>query len=423
MTPASAVSPTRDNSWQLAVPSARLVGLHGLHVVNDGAQACLLLLLPLVAATAGFGAMEIGTMTSLHFLMGVLLAVPAAALSRRWGGLRVLLGGGLMGACALVLLPAADSAWTATAVLILAGVGFGVFHPTAFALLARWASPSSANRSMGYFTASGDIGRSLLTAALAVIVSTAAWQHISLWLGGFAAIGVAVAYRLCMRPARTARDTPDEQGLVEPAPAIGERCEAQPAGLWRNRGFLTACALGSLDALANSATYLFLPLILMSSGCTLQEAGFHVSLYLGGGVLGKVAFGPVADRLGGRTTLVLIQASIACLLIAIGGVESTWVLAVSVTALGTLSKASLPIVLAATRAALPARSIELGFGVNQTALGLATTLAPFVLGAAADLVSPSAAFGLSAGLSCLAAILALTDRARQLRTFCPTDSL
>ncbi len=380
--------------------------LHGLHILNDGVQASLLLLLPLIAAQAGFGALEIGTLTSVHFLMGVLLAVPAGILARRFGGLRVLLAAALLNALALTLLPQAANVWGTGAIVTLAGAGFGIFHPIAFALIGRWTTRESTSRAMGWFVATGDVGRSAMTALLAALLVTIAWQHASWLLAALLAVVAVCGLCLFPRPTAGPEDPPASHRGADAVPTVPSHAAEPSQRLLSNTRFLFACGIGGLDALANSGLYVFLPLLLAARGMDIGRIGICLSLYFLGGILGKVISSPVAARFGERCTLSLIQAVMAAVLISLATTHSELLLMLFSAFAGVLAKSSLPLVLSLTSAALPSRSTEVGFGINQTILGAATTISPLLLGAAAHFGAATSAVTLAAALSLGAALVA-----------------
>ena len=59
--------------------------LYGLHFLNDGLQAALLALLPVIALAVGLSALQVGIVSAVHFLVGALLSAPASQLSSRTG--------------------------------------------------------------------------------------------------------------------------------------------------------------------------------------------------------------------------------------------------------------------------------------------------------------------------------------------------
>lgn len=61
--------------------------------------------------------------------------------------------------------------------LSLAGIGFGVFQPIAFALIAKWSPKESRGRIIGNFTAIGDVGRIGISAALSFVAVSIGWKQ------------------------------------------------------------------------------------------------------------------------------------------------------------------------------------------------------------------------------------------------------
>jgi MFS family permease len=166
--------------------------------------------------------------------------------------------------------------------------------------------------------------------------------------------------------------------------------------LCTNRSFRLVTLVGFLDALANSALYIFVPLVLSDSGAEPALAAAVVSAFFVSSLFGKVLGGRLADRFGLSLCLACCQLGCGLVLFALSGASSTIAVAVLVVLLGAVSKASLPVVLSATAESLPPSMLRLGFGLNQTLLGLATTLSPILLGVSGAQLG--AAGGLSAAV-------------------------
>ena len=66
------------------------LSLNALHVLNDGFQASLLLLLPFIAATQHLNLTEVGTLGTIVNVASIALALPGGYLAVRFSGLKVL---------------------------------------------------------------------------------------------------------------------------------------------------------------------------------------------------------------------------------------------------------------------------------------------------------------------------------------------
>ena len=371
--------------------------LYALHFLNDGFQASFLLLLPFVAGELRMTGMHVGLLTSTHLFLSVVLAVPAGFAARCWGGTRLLLACmALYGGCFLIA-PLTDGLWLTAAVYLLAGIGFGVFHPVAFAVTAQSSDQEACTTSMGVFTAAGDLGRAVITGAFMAIAAVLAWQSASVAAGLFS-LGLALLLLARERgtPTRSVRQPVNAKPLKEILYL-----------LLRRKGFSLTCAFGFLDGLANSSLYVFLPFLLLSQGLGNQELAFLISMFFAASLLGKVVVAWIADRCGRKLSLTASQMMICLAIVGLTSAESIPLLALSVGILGCFSKGGLPIILSLTAEQLPRRRLEIGFGINQTILGIATTLSPLLLGFTAGSAGPLWAFGCAASLCLFNATLIL----------------
>lgn len=64
--------------------------LNFLHILNDGFLASLLLLLPFIAKTDGLNLTKVGVLGTVLNVFSIVLALPAAAIVRKMGGMRTL---------------------------------------------------------------------------------------------------------------------------------------------------------------------------------------------------------------------------------------------------------------------------------------------------------------------------------------------
>jgi predicted MFS family arabinose efflux permease len=374
--------------------------LNILHFCNDGLQASFLLLLPFVAADVCLSTLQVGLLTAVHFLMSVLLAVPAGVAARRHNGLSLLLGGAaLCGGCFLAM-PIARDFWSAGLIYLLAGVGYGIFHPIALGLVARRAAPRAGARSMGWFTLVGDIGRVVVPGLVLGILPLVGWT-VAAGGTGLATILLATSFFVWRG---------EQQQPAAAADPTAERAEpARVVDVLRQRPFLWACVIGFFDALANSSLYVFLPALVLVKGFGTCDVGLFVAVFFAASLTGRVCIGRVADRLGKVRSLALCQLAIAA---TIGGMclgSHVLVLGLCVACLGMLSKGSLPVYMSMTSQRLPRGAVQVGFGINQMVLGVAVALSPLLLGWVCDHAGVTGAFATAGVLGLLTAAMTLLD--------------
>lgn len=113
------------------------------------------------------------------------------ALVLRWGDARLLAGGGVVGACGLVLLVTAPSALPALAGLALAGAGTSVLAPVLFAAVGRRAAPGRRGQDLALVNGLGYVGF-VLGPPLVGVVSALSTMSVSFALLGLVGLLVAV---------------------------------------------------------------------------------------------------------------------------------------------------------------------------------------------------------------------------------------
>jgi MFS family permease len=371
-----------------------------LHFLNDGFQTALLLLLPLAGARVGVGLAEIGLFSAAHFLVGVVVATPVGRWSERVGS-RVILTGSLAlyGAC-LCALPLVASAMQLGSLYLVAGIAFGVFHPVAFAELAAASSANDRGQRMATFAAVGDVGRWCVATLAAAALVIFPWQ---------ACAPVAGAVILALFAGLVAWNRPGGASTNECRVATNASAPADREGVLTlvraNRRFAVITLIGFLDALANSALYIFVPLVLTEAGIAPAVAAGVVSAFFVASLLGKVLGGALADRLGLAQCLACCQVACGVVLLLASGLSNPIAVGALAVILGGLSKATLPIVLSGTAECLSPATLRLGFGVNQTVLGLAAALSPALLGCAAQRVGLEGVFLVSGAICVSAAVV------------------
>ena len=104
-----------------------------------------------------------GRISDLFAVLGVLAAlvqgVLVGRLARRYGEARLLVGGGLLAALALALLPGVVGLWWLVADLALLALGIGVATPAASSLVSRLASAEEQGGALGLFEALRSLAR------------------------------------------------------------------------------------------------------------------------------------------------------------------------------------------------------------------------------------------------------------------------
>lgn len=377
--------------------SRDFLSLNALHVLNDGFQASLLLLLPFIAASQHLSLTEVGALGTIINVAGIVFALPAGYLAVRFGGVKILLvalllyalgfaGSGLLG----------GNYWILAVLFLVAGVGFGVFHPIAFALIAKWAPKERRGRSIGNFTAIGDVGRIGISALVSVIVVAIGWQKTALLYAAFALIlGVGIALFAHNQPPKT-KDT------AQPL---------KPMTFWqilRNRRLIFTLSAAALDSFASSSLYVFLPFLLLERGVDPVLLGSFTAAFFFGNLFGKTFLGRLTDKLGSVKVFIVAELLMALFIIILANVLAFWVIIVCAIVLGIFTKGTVPVLQAMMSESVEHHGhFEKTFGLSGMVTGAAVAIAPILLGTVSDHAGIVVAFNAMGVAALLAVIPAL----------------
>lgn len=247
----------------------------------------------LVAASAELPADLVGYYSALIYGCAAATSLATPLLIRRWGGIRLHQGMLVMTALALAaLLPAAASGFAASALVL--GLAYGPMNPASTVLLARYTPPSLRGRIFSLKQTAVPAGGAVagfVTPLLAVAVG---------WRG--AAIAIALVCLALALAIQRWRDEIDGDGAAESRPA--DAAFGLPLRLLlSNRGLRrVAAAAVAFGAVQFSFAAMF-PTVLVDVGWDLRDAGRALSVALVVGVVFRVLWGALADRIGPRPVL------------------------------------------------------------------------------------------------------------------------
>lgn len=257
---------------------------------------------PAVAKALGVSATLVGVYVALCYVAAMGASLVGGTLVRRWGAIRVsqiglVLCGVGMGLCATGWLPAMVLG------ALCVGAGYGPITPASSHLLAL---TTPAHRLSLVFSIKQT------GVPLGGMLAGAVMPGLTLWLGWQGALAlVALACVACVglaQPLRTALDA-DRQ----PAQALAWRALLGPVVMVLQHPSLRVLAACSFlfSSVQVSVTAYLVTYLNVSLSMTLLAAGVALSVSQAAGVVGRIAWGALADRrLGPRYTLMLLAALI-----------------------------------------------------------------------------------------------------------------
>lgn len=333
------------------------------HALHDGYTDGLYAFLPVWQAQFGLSYAALAVVRALYFGTMGGMQIPA---DRALRGLspRAALILSTVAAAAGLLIMALPLGFAGLCVgLVVAGIGSSIQHPRGSMLVADSYGTAS-RRPLGIYNFSGDLGKAVLPALVAVLLPIFAWQSV---LGLMAALGVVLV-----------------AALVSLAPAASvTRNVAGEATSGRGRGgFGILTTIGALDTATRMGYLLFLPFLIHGQGGGLPAVGLALALLFIGGAFGKATFGWLGERLGVVGSVMVTEAATALLIAATLFTPLTPTL-ILLPLLGIVLNGTSS-VLYGTVPELSDGDTERAFAVFYTSVIGAGGLAPILYGAIAD---------------------------------------
>ncbi|MBI3711124.1 MAG: MFS transporter [Proteobacteria bacterium] len=269
-------------------------------MLHDGYSDLLYVLLPLWQAEFGLAYATVGFLRMLYAGAMAGFQVPAGLLSERIGERALLALGTALAAAGFVVAGVSTGFWLLGAGLVLGGLGSSVQHPLASTLISRAFDGSRSRAALGTYNFAGDIGKMLLPAATAALLTLLAWRPTVLVLS---VVGLAGAAAILLLP------------RLPPKAAAPAAVDATAAGMARGaaggRGFPLLLGIGVIDSAARMGFLTFLPFLLTQKGAGLPTIGVALTLVFAGGAVGKLACGLLGARLGVLRTVIITEGGTA----------------------------------------------------------------------------------------------------------------
>jgi MFS family permease len=359
---------------------------HGLH---DGYTDGLYAFLPVWQAEFGLSYAALAVVRALYFGTMGGMQIPA---DQALCGLspRTALILSTVGAAAGLLIMALPFGFAGLCIgLVVAGIGSSIQHPRGSTLITDSYGTAS-RRPLGIYNFSGDLGKAVLPALVAVLLPILAWQSV---LGLMAVLGIVLVIMLV---------------VLAPAVSVTSKVTGAATSGHGRGGFGILTAIGALDTATRMGYLLFLPFLIHGQGGDLPTVGVALALVFIGGAFGKATCGWLGERLGVVITVMITEAATAM-----------FIAATLFTPL-TLTLTSLPllgIVLNGTSSVLYGTVPELSNGKTARAFAIFYTsvigaggLAPILYGAIADNSSQTIGVLASAATAVLVVPLVLALR-------------
>lgn len=380
-----------------------LKNLYILHILNDGFEASLLLLLPFIAADLQLDQIQVGILGSTVKVLYIFLAIPAGYLALKFGSLKLLLYALFLYGIGYLGTAFSPNYFFLIPVFLFAGIGFGLFHPVAFALVARLADKTERGKLMGNFTAIGDLGRIGITSGITFLIAYIGWRTSTLIQAGIALVLFFYLFHFVM-------NKHEEKVEVK-------KVDVSIKEFIKNRKFLFSTIAGFFDSFASSGLFIFLPFLLLFRGVDPKVLGSFTAAYFLGNFLGKAALGRLVDKFGSTQVFILSEILMAVFIIVLANTPSFFLIVVSSIILGMFTKGTAPVIQTMVSESVEHHgNYEKAFGLKMLVSGIGTTLSPLTLGFLSAKYGIVSALNMSAVFALVAIIPAIGFKLSKLET-------
>lgn len=379
-------------SSKVVIMRSKFIYLSSLHFLNDGFSASLFLLLPFLAGDLKINLTEVGFLGTGLNLLSVAMALPAGFLASRIGNYKTIFLGLVFYALGFLATSLAPVYFFVFCAFLLAGIGFGLFHPIAFALVAKWSEQGALGKHMGTFTAMGDFGRITVSAGLTFLVVMIGWRAVGLIYGLLALIlGLVVFVLLSKNYEIFSPSVKKSVGLSEIKQLV------------KNRKFLWANLAKFFDGISSSSLVVFLAFLLLARGVAPAFLGFFSGAYFFGNLTGKFFLGRLADNRGNFKTFVLAEIFMASAILLLTLLYNNVLLLIISYLLGVFSKGTVPVIQTFIADSIKDEDLHAqGFGMGSMVGSAASAIGPLILGFSADKWGINTTFYVSAIFAILA---------------------
>lgn len=257
-------------------------------------------LLPLLAQSFGLSYAEVGLVRAANKMAMAGFQLPAGFLAERIGS-RGLLAFGTIGAGAAYLLLGFSAGYLSLLmVLFVAGCGNAVQHPLCASMVSGAYGGDGRRGALGTYNFFGDVGK-LTFAGLASLAIGAGYSwNVTVQAAGISGVIVGIALYYALRLL-------DVGGPPDRPAILGAKQAAQDWGIRDRTGFAALCGIAVVDASTRTGFLTFVAFLLIERGLAESWAALAVVMVFSGGMVGKLACGFLADRIGVIRTVIVTE--------------------------------------------------------------------------------------------------------------------
>lgn len=373
----------------------QFLNLFILHIFNDGYLASFLLLLPFIAKDMHLSLTQVGFLGTLLNSVSIFLALPAGYIAKKVGGMKTLTLALSIDAIGYLTTGVAPNYFILVLTFILAGIGFGLFHPIGFALIAKWSSKENRGKQMGNFTSIGDVGRIGISTVLTFIIVYIGWRYTAIIYALIALVTALTFYFFVISKSKTENISIEEESTSN----------IKLKEIITHKRFLLAIIANFLDAVASNALFIFLPFLLIKRGVNPAFLGSFVAAFFIGNFLGKRMLGRFVDKVGNAKVFMVADFLMALFIFSLANSSSYILIIICSVILGIFTKGTIPVLQTMiSESAEHHGDYEKTFAVSEMLGSTAESIAPVLLGFISDRLGIISAFNVMALFAILAII-------------------
>lgn len=376
----------------------RLTQIFTLHFFNDGFLASIILLLPFISKDLRLNLTQVGLLSSIFSLSGILLSLPVGYLSSRLGAIKILILTIIFYCLGFLFTGLSHSYLFLIFAFSIMSIAFGSFHPVSFSIVANLSIKERLGRIMGDFTAIGEFGRICLSGFVSFIAFSIGWKQTSFI---YVIISTMLLFIFLFFHFKNKKIHIEEKTKTKNQKKINF------IEIMKNKKFILALIINFFDNLASSALFIFLPFLLIKKGINPSILGAFTSAFFLGNLIGKMGLGRLTDKFKNTKVFIVAELFMVIFILLLAYSNSIFFIIVFSIILGSLTMGTTPIrTTMITETNEHHGSYEKAFGISSFVASISSALAPIILGYVADLYGIINSFNLTAIFALFAVISA-----------------
>lgn len=385
----------------------RLLTLSVFHCVNDGSLALFASALPVMRVSLGLSFIEIGIVLSLGLVATMLLQLLFGSLSDQGYARKILILGFAGIVAADLVFPISSSFVQALVFYVFLRSAAAVYHPVSFSSIGR-TYVDNKTAAFGYQGAIGDLGLAIATFSTGILSQAWGWR-VPFWVWG--TIGMILFAYFVTTMIRYRTDFHAQSTILA----------SEPGNTPENRSLRSAFATLAVVSSITTATFIlftgYMPLYFnIAEQLSPGESATIVAVWIGVGIFAGLGTGKVVKVLGGEVKALRAMFAIETALFLIANIPPTHMLplsgwrmirCVAIIATGLPVFVTFPTVNGLLGLRMPHRRLGLTYALNLSLGLMVASLATYVTGYIASIMTISVTLPLLLIIAALGAMASL----------------